>query len=33
VYKELGIYKSLLQRLPIGKREAFEYMEKVMEVK
>lgn len=33
VYRELGIYKPLMQRLPPNKREAFEYMEKVMEVK
>jgi len=33
VYKELGIYEPLLQRLPVDKREAFEYVEKVMEVK
>lgn len=30
VYRELGIYKLLKQRLPVQKREAFEYMEGVM---
>ena len=33
VYRELGIYKLIIQRLSPNKREAFEYMEKVMEVK